>query len=150
MAKPTGLPARLTAATAAALVLLALPAFGSGASPARVHAPKPTLSFRVFANTGHGMDSIVWTGSQFLYVENTTNVVWSAPPNGSPLTQFAAMPNLVEETRCILSPGTHGFPAGVIFCHSPDDKIYELSADGKTMSVFATLPTPAGNVSDGA
>jgi hypothetical protein len=50
----------------------------------------------------------------------------------------------------VLSPGTHGFPAGVIFCHSPDNKIYEISLDGATMSIFATLPAPATPVSDGA
>jgi hypothetical protein len=96
------------------------------------------------------MDSIVWTGTRFLYVENTANTVWSAPAAGSPIQEFASMPNLVEETRCILSPGSHGFPAGVIFCHSPDDKIYELSSDGKSVTVFATLPTPSGSTSDGA
>ncbi len=60
------------------------------------------------------------------------------------------MPRLVEETRCILSPGTHGWPAGVIFCHSPDDKIYEIPGAGGTPRLFATLPVPAGTVSDGA
>ncbi len=119
-------------------------------SASAAHAARPTLAFRVFADTGHNMDGIVWTGSSFLYVENTTNAVWSAPAAGSPLTPFATMPNMVEETRCILSPGTHGFPPGVIFCHSPDNKIYELGADGSSVSVFATLPVPASPVSDGA
>jgi hypothetical protein len=96
------------------------------------------------------MDSIVWTGKRFLYVENTENTVYSAPPAGIPVQQFATMPKLVEETRCILSPGTHGFPAGDIFCHSPDDKIYELPGAGGDAKVFATLPVPDGNVSDGA
>jgi hypothetical protein len=34
----------------------------------------------------------------------------AAPPEGQPLHKFATMPRLVEETRCILSPGSHGFP----------------------------------------
>ena len=51
---------------------------------------------------------------------------------------------------CILSPGTHGFAPGVIFCHSPDNKIYEISADGATMTVFATLPAPYPPAADGA
>jgi hypothetical protein len=96
------------------------------------------------------MDSIVWTGTQFLYVVNSANTVWSAPAAGMPIRAFAAMPKLVEETRCIVSPGTHGFAPDVIFCHSPDNKIYELSADGSRMSVFATLPAPPKPVSDGA
>jgi hypothetical protein len=113
-------------------------------------ARQPRLSFRVFANTGHSMDAILWTGSQFLYVENTANTIWAAPAAGLPIHQFASMPNMTEETRCVLSPGTHGFPAGVIFCHSPDDKIYEISGDGSRVTVFATLPVASGTVSDGA
>ena len=120
-------------------------------APASAATRSPTLTFRVFARTrGHKIDSIVWTGRRFLYVENTTNRVWSSPPAGTPLELFATMPNLVEESRCIESAGAHGFPAGVIFCHSPDDKIYEISEDGSNVSVFATLPAPAGTVSDGA
>jgi hypothetical protein len=109
----------------------------------------PLLSFRVFANTGRNLDAILWTGTRFLYVENTANTIWSAPAAGLPLRQFASMPRIVEETRCVLSPGTHGFPAGAVFCHSPDDKIYEISETG-AVTLFATLPVPAGTVSDGA
>lgn len=104
----------------------------------------------MFAHTKQNMDSIVWTGTQFLYVQNTQNTVWAAPPKGLPVHVFATMPKLTEETRCLLSAGTHGFPAGVIFCHSPDDKIYEIPRKGGNATVFATLPVPSGTVSDGA
>jgi hypothetical protein len=57
---------------------------------------------------------------------------------------------LSEETRCIASPGTHGFPTGYIFCHSPDNKIYEISPDGSETKVFASLPAPYPPASDGA
>jgi hypothetical protein len=110
----------------------------------------PTLPFTVFIKTTQFLDSLVWTGKQFLYVQNTANTVWAAPPAGQPLQQFATMPRLVEETRCILSPGTRGFPPGAIFCHSPDNKIYEISPDGARVTVFATLPTPYPPRSDGA
>ena len=60
------------------------------------------------------------------------------------------MPRLVEETRCVLSPGRQGFPSGAIFCHSPDNKIYEISADGSSETVFATLPAPYPPAADGA
>jgi hypothetical protein len=96
------------------------------------------------------LDSLVWTGRRFLYVQNTKNTVWAAPPAGHPLQQFATMPRLVEETRCILSPGRQGFPPGVIFCHSPDNKIYEISPDGSKTTVFATLPAPYPPAADGA
>ena len=110
----------------------------------------PEIPVTIFARTGMNMDSIVWTGTRFLYVVNTENTTFTAPPAGMPLTPFATMPKLVEETRCLLSPGTHGFPVGVFFCHSPDNKIYEISGDGKTMTVFATLPAPPKRPADGA
>ncbi len=108
----------------------------------------PALHFRVFARTGLRLTDVVWTGARFLYVDNTTNRVAAAGPSGSPLAPFAAMPRQVEETRCRPSPGAHGFAAGDIYCHSPDNKIYRLSADGKRVIVFATLPHVAR--SDGA
>jgi hypothetical protein len=121
----------------------------ASAAPARV-STTPTLRFHVLVKTPQHLDSLLWTGRQFLYVQNTANTVWAAPPAGYPLTQFATMPNLVEETRCVLSPGRAGFPAGVIFCHSPDHKIYEISPDGSSVTVFATLPAPYPPAGDGA
>ncbi len=113
---------------------------GAGATPA--------LHFRAFARTGLRLTDVVWTGVRFLYVDNTTNRVAAAGPSGSPFTSFATMPRQVEETRCRPSPGAHGFTAGDIYCHSPDNKIYRLSSDGKRVAVFATLPHVAR--SDGA
>ncbi|HEY2656168.1 MAG TPA: hypothetical protein VGI55_10290 [Solirubrobacteraceae bacterium] len=117
---------------------------------ARPTAPPPTLTFHVIAKTTQKLDSIVWTGRQFLYVQNTANTVWSAPPAGRPLHKFATMPRLVEETRCVLSPGRQGFPSGAIFCHSPDNKIYEISPDGTKKTLFASLPAPYPPAADGA
>jgi hypothetical protein len=130
-------------AGALAFVLLA------GAAPGRVPASR-TLRFRVITKTTQKLDSLVWTGTRFLYVQNTTNTVWAAPPAGHPLQQFATMPRLVEETRCILSPGRRGFPPRTIFCHSPDNKIYEISSDGSSVTVFASLPAPYPPAADGA
>jgi hypothetical protein len=130
-------------------LVLAAAVAGVGAGPA-APAGTPTLSFHVFARTAHNMNSVLWTGKQFLYVENTKNIVWAAPAAGLPLAQFATMPTLVEETRCILSPGTHGFTPGAIFCNAPDNKIYEISSDGKQVQVFAALPTPYPPASDGS
>jgi hypothetical protein len=131
-----------------AFVLVGAFAFG-GAARGQA-AATPTLKFNVFTNTTQKLDGIVWTGKQFLYVQNTTNTVWAAPPAGHPLTQFATMPKLVEETRCALSPGTQGFPPGTIFCQSPDNKIYEISPTGSSVTVFASLPAPYPPPSDGA
>ena len=104
----------------------------------------------MITKTTQKLDSVVWTGKQFLYVQNTKNTVWAAPPAGRPLQRFATMPKLVEETRCILSPGSRGFSRGAIFCHSPDNKIYEISPDGSKVTVFATLPAPYPPAADGA
>jgi hypothetical protein len=120
------------------------------AAATRPGAPRPALRFRVVVKTTQKLDSLVWTGRQFLYVQNTTNTVWAAPPLGRPLHRFATMPRLVEETRCILSPGAHGFRPGAIFCHSPDNKIYEISPDGAHKTVFASLPAPYPPAADGA
>lgn len=110
--------------------------------------PVATLHFKVLARTGIGLADVVWTGNGLLYVENTTNTVWSAPPAGTPLTVFASMPRLVEETRCRVSPGTHGWEAGAIFCHAPDNTIYRIAPDGHSVTVFAKLPE--SSISDGA
>jgi hypothetical protein len=110
----------------------------------------PSLQWRVFAYNVPKAVSIIWTGKQFLYVENTQNRIWKAPAAGGPITLFGKMPTIVEETRCVRSPGGHGFPPGAIFCHSPDHKIYEFSADGKRQTVFASLPTAYPPADDGA
>jgi hypothetical protein len=127
------------------LVLSVLPAAlaTSSAAPGR-----PALHFKVFARTGIRLTDVVWTGNQFLYVENTTNAVSAAGPVGKPVRKFASLPKMSEETRCVVSPGGHGFPAHRIYCHTPDNKIYRLSRNGKRVSVFATLPNRSQ--SDGA
>ena len=144
---------RGTCVLAAAVAFVLAGALSSCGSTATTPAPaalRPTLTFHVIVKTMQKLDSIVWTGRQFLYVQNTANTVWAAPPAGRPLHRFATMPRLVEETRCILSPGGHGFPPGAIFCHSPDNKIYEISLDGAHKTVFATLPAPYPPAADGA
>ena len=141
---------RVTRVLAGTVVLVLVGAFLVGCA-SRGQAPAtPTLTFDVITKTPQKLDSLVWTGSQFLYVENTANTVWAAPPAGHPLARFATMPKLVEETRCILSPGRQGFPPATIFCHSPDNKIYEISPNGSSVTLFATLPAPYPPASDGA
>ena len=103
--------ASVLAAAVAFMLAGALSSCGSTAAAPGPVAPRPTLTFHVITKTTQKLDSIVWTGRQFLYVQNTTNTVWAAPPAGRPLHKFATMPRLVEETRCILSPGEPRFPA---------------------------------------
>jgi hypothetical protein len=125
-----------------AAVLVAQVALGSaGGAGAVVH-------FGVVARTGIRLTDVVWTGHRFLFVENTTNVLSAAGPTGTPLHRFASLPPMSEETRCVVSPGGHGFPAGLIYCHAPDNRIYRLGPDGHPVTVFATLPNRSQ--SDGA
>ena len=109
-------------------------------APSVANAPAGGLHFRVLATTGIRLTDVAWTGDRTLYVENTTNAVWSAPPAGKPLTPFATMPKQVEETRCRVSPGRHGWQPGLIFCHAPGNTIYRITADGKSVTAFAKLP----------
>jgi hypothetical protein len=129
-------PLRCLALVATAALLATA---GASASP---------LTFRVYADTGIGLTDVLWTGESFLYLENTANTIWQAGPTGAPLRQFASMPRQVEETRCVLSPGAHGFAADEVYCHAPDSTIYRISADGSSMTVFARLPETA--TTDGA
>jgi hypothetical protein len=118
-----------------------------GSAEPAASALKP-LQFRVAVDTGIRLTDVLWTGSGFLYLENTTNTIWQSGPKGTATIRFASMPNQVEETRCRLSPGAHGFARGDIYCHAPDNTIYRISPDGSEVNVFARLPDQS--VSDGA
>jgi hypothetical protein len=134
---------RSTTAVFVVAAAVALAAATAGAASPRLH-------FNVFVQSGHNLASVLWDGSRFLFIENTENVVWSAPAAGTPFTRFASMPRLVEETRCVLSPGVHGFTSGDVYCASPDHKIYEITGDGSSVTVLATLPVKYPPASDGA
>ncbi|HEY8284374.1 MAG TPA: hypothetical protein VIJ28_08300 [Chloroflexota bacterium] len=103
-------------------------------------AASPVTRFSVFARTGLRLAGIVWTGQRFLYIENTTNRIVAAGPSGMPFTPFAKLPRQVEETRCAVATGSHGFVTGDLYCHTPENEIYRISADGKTATLLATLP----------
>jgi len=128
---------------AVGLMLAALPACATAGAAA----PVAPLEVKAFADTGLALTDVLWTGRQFLYVENTTNTLWAAGPSGTSPQRLASMPSQTEETRCRLSPATHGWPARAIFCHAPDNTIYRVTLDG-SVTVFAKLPETA--TSDGA
>ena len=116
-------------------------------APGSSLAGSPPLHVQTFGTPGINVADIVWAGQQFLYVENTTNAIFAGDAKGGRLHAFAKLPKLVEETRCVVSPGGHGFPPGQIYCHIPDNRIFRLSPDGRTVRLFATLPAKA--TSDG-
>jgi hypothetical protein len=131
---------RIAVVVAVACASLLLAALAAAAAP-------PTLRFTVVTTTPLKLTDIVWTGTRFFYVDNTTNRVFAADRSGAMGGLFATMPKVVEETRCVPSPARHGFPKGGLFCHSPDNKIYRISAEG-AVSQFAVLPET--EISDGA
>lgn len=106
-----------------------------------------SLHFRVYAKTGIRLTGVVWIGGRFLYIENTTNRIWVAGKTGGRRGLFASMPKESEETRCVPSPGTHGFTAGDLYCHAPDNTLYRIGPQG-TVATFGKLPETA--ISDGA
>jgi hypothetical protein len=105
------------------------------------------LSLHVFVHTKLRLGDVVWTGSNFLYVEETTGKIQASAPDGSRLKPFAKMPRTVEEFRCRVAPDGHGFHAGDLFCHAPDNVIYRITPSG-SVTAFATLPET--DRSDGA
>jgi hypothetical protein len=129
---------------ASAVVALAVLLLATGSAGAAKPAP---IAFRAFADTGRLLVDVLWTGRQFLYVENTTNAIFAAEPAGTPVTPFADLPDEVEETRCRVSQGAHGFRAG-IYCHAPGNAIYRIGLGGSPVELFAQLPDTA--TSDGA
>jgi hypothetical protein len=130
------MPKRITAG-APLVVLLAVVAAASASAPG--------IRVRIHDHTGIALTDVIWTGSRLLYMENTTNTIW-AP--GTPPVKFATMPRVVEETRCVPAPGRHGFAAGSLYCHSPDNVIYRVDASTGAVTTFARLPDT--RVSDGA
>lgn len=128
-------------------MLLAAAALVSPAAAAIPFAPGPPLSASPFLDTKLALSEVTWTGTRFVYVEETSGQMATSAPDGSGLAPFATLPKEVEEFRCRVAPAGHGFTAGNLFCHAPGNAIYEITPDGK-VSVFAQLPD--STVSDGA
>jgi hypothetical protein len=118
------------AAVVAAAVLAAAP------SATRADAPAP---FEVFLHTGVPLGDVVWTGQMFLYATETTGKFYASDALGGNFRLFASVPSEVEEMRCRLSPGRHGFARGAVYCHSPGNLIYRLDPNGDA-TVVARLP----------
>ena len=112
----------------------------------------PTLRFDVVTKTRQKLDSIVWTGRQFLYVQNTRE-------HGLGRARR-------QDTRCTVprrcqswwrrpaafSPRLAGVPTGgILYRNSPDDKIsVGTSPNAASVTGTPTLPTPYPPASDGA
>jgi hypothetical protein len=125
-------------------VALALLLLFTGASSAA--APKP-FAFSVFVATGLPLGDVVWTGEHFLYVAERTGEIAASGPAGEAFATFASLPPEYEETRCVSSPGNHGWPADIVYCHGPHGRIWRVAADG---SVSDLVALPDTKLQDGA
>src|SRR5579862_2801123 len=114
---------------------------------AAVASSPPRFQFTVFARTSLPLGDVVWTGKQFVYVAERTGELDTSGPDGKQLTKFASVKREYEEVRCASSPGAHGWPAGVLFCHGPHGEIWQIGAGGSVLR-FATLP--ATGLQDGS
>jgi hypothetical protein len=129
----------------AALAFLALTvglaAHGATAAkkPPVKRVPPPFLKFELFSSTGLPLSDLTWTGERFVYATETEGTFSVSGPTGSPVTPFATIPSEIEEVRCRPSPGTHGWPAGFVYCHAPHGLVYRLAADG-SVTQFAAIP----------
>lgn len=123
---------RFLGACVAVIALAALTVSYAGAA-------RQPVRFSVFAHTNLRLTDVIWTGSSFLYVDNTTNTVSASGPAGLPLRPFARMPRQVEETRCAVAPNAGGFSPGTLYCHAPNNVMYRISPDGAQVTPVATL-----------
>lgn len=132
---------------AVSALVVALAVASSAAAEQRAVA----IQMDVFVHTSLPLGDVVWTGTQFLYATETDGTIAASDAAGGGLHTFATLPKKVEEVRCELSPGAHGWPAGAVFCHWPGERIYRIDADG-TVTAFADLPVKNADVerSDGA
>ena len=71
-------PLRIAAAVTVAL---------AAALPAGAETVAPTLQFRIYAQTRIPLTDVLWTGSRFLYVENTTNEIYASGAKGRRIPQ---------------------------------------------------------------
>ena len=113
-----------------------------------LYAADARLPVRVFARTGLHLGDILWTGSRFLYTAEGGRALVLADPSGRTQGNLATVPANGGEMRCVLSPESHGFPAGDVFCHASANQIYAVSLATGKVSLFAQLPSR--QASDGA
>jgi hypothetical protein len=78
----------------------------------------------------------------------TLGDVWASDATGANLRKVSTLPGEVEEFRCRLSPGVHGWPRDQVFCHAPGNRIYQFDRTGGAYTLFAHLPERSR--SDGA
>ena len=111
-------------------------------------APEPVVHFRVFAATGIPLPTSSGPAAASSTSRTRRTNCGRRPRRALRPGSSPRCPRQVEESRCRLSPGTHGWPKGVLFCHAPGNAIYRIDPAGATVTIFAALPERT--ISDGA
>jgi hypothetical protein len=122
------------------LFVLAVTLTLASAGAAGSQAPRQSVEFKVFVHTELPLGDVVWTGQEFVYMTETIGDVWASDASGGNLHRITTLPRAVEEFRCRLSPGVHGWPSDQVFCHAPGNRIYRFDRTGGAYKVFARLP----------
>jgi len=110
--------------------------------------PVPSLRFEVLARAGLQLGGLVWTGSRFVYTVEGQPQIYASTPDGKNVRPFARVPRNSGEMRCIVSPGSGGWPTHMLYCHAADGPIYRIADSGGAATAFATVPSP--RTADGA
>jgi hypothetical protein len=123
-----------------ACVILAVAALTPAATPAT----GPSLHFSTFLTSDLPLGQIVWSGTQFLYVAEgrpTAAHIESSDASGRNVANFATpFDQGGEEMRCLPAPLKPAYWPKGIYCHTPDNRILRLSADGSSVTELARLP----------
>ena len=109
-----------------------------------VSAATPT----VFATCAQLFDvnGLAATQNKLLFTTQNQPSLFQIDSSGTSCTLFAALPSPVNpisgvvEEYIAISPGTGGFPAGWIYV-TQYEKVFKISPDGSSVTLFATIPT---------
>ena len=101
----------------------------------------------VFANCPqlHLVNGLAATQSRVLFTTHDQPNVFQIDPSGTVCTLFAVIPPAANPAPAIeeyiaISSGAGGFPAGWIYV-TQYEKVFKVSPDGTSVSLFATIPT---------
>jgi hypothetical protein len=92
------------------------------------------------------VNGLAATQNKLLFTTQDQSNVFQIDASGTNCTLFAVVPppadrpSVVVEEYLAISPGLGGFPAGWIFL-TQYEKVFKISPDGSTVSLFATIPT---------
>lgn len=116
--------------------------------PSFARAASPSVQFQIFAKTGIALSDIVWTGHNWIVTIEGGKAIYALDAAGHGMHLWVSVPDNRGEMRCVPTPAKGGFPSETVFCHASAGQVYKISSDGRSIALFATIPT--SRCSDGA